>query len=388
LDIGALPVKTIDSILSETLESFKVYEMSQSTTEKLDWGLVIATYKREAILPRCLRLAAQQTVPPKEIIVVDASPYWEKTRHQIMQELAAKYPTIDWKYVQAKRASSAAQRNQGIDLATADILFLIDDDSLMYPDCVEEVMHIYTHDTTHKIVSIMCSPVSLPPDIPFQTEEKRFSILSKIKIIRSKLRNFVVRQIKRLTNVKDDGFIPYSFSTPKQTIPDELKNMAVCPVHWMPAAYMAFRREVIEQVRFEEILVRYAKFEDIEACYRASHVGMMLHALKARIWHADVSKRMVSRFTYTAIWGLNLAVLHRLYSSDLGRSKKLIAKLLWPLLIDRAIFRDVLTLDWSLPSIRGFLFAFRYHKKIFSMTPEELRAWYPQFQQTLFDQNR
>jgi glycosyltransferase involved in cell wall biosynthesis len=362
--------------------------MSQSTTEKLDWGLVIATYKREAILPRCLRLAAQQTVPPKEIIVVDASPDWEKTRTKIMQELAAKYPTIDWKYVQAKRASSAAQRNQGIDMATADILFLIDDDSLMYPDCVEEVMHIYTHDTTHKVVSIMCSPVSLPPDIQFQTEEKRFSILSKIKVIRSKLRKFVVRQIKRLTNVKDDGFIPYDFSTPKQTVPDELKNMAVCPVHCMPGRYMTFRREVIEQVRFEELLVRYAKFEDIEACYRASHVGMMLHALKARIWHADASNRVLSRFTYTAIWGLNLAVLHRLYSNDLGRSKKHIAKLLWPLLIDRAIFRDVLTLDWSLPSIRGFLFAFRYHKKIFSMTPEELRAWYPQFQQTLFDQNR
>jgi glycosyltransferase involved in cell wall biosynthesis len=361
--------------------------MSQSTTEKLDWGLVIATYKREAILPRCLRLAAQQTVPPKEIIVVDASPDWEKTRTKIMQELAAKYPTIDWKYVQAKRASSATQRNQGVDLATADILFLIDDDSLMYPDCAQEVMHIYAHDTTHKVIGIKCINALLPPDRPVQTDDKRKSNLSdKTKVILRKLRGGVVRLLERLTNTKE-SFIPYNFVLKKQTLPDELKNMAACPLPWMPCAYMSIRREVIEKIPFDDILIRYAVFEDFDVCCRASRFGMILHALKARIWHTTASHSIVSRFTRTVVWGLNSAVLHRLHSTDIARSKTLITKLLWRTLVNRTI-KDVLTFYWSLPSTRGFLFAYRHYEKIFSMTPEELRAWYPQFQQTLFDQNR
>jgi len=94
--------------------------MSQST---LNWALVIPTYKREAVLQQCLLFAAQQTYPPKEIIVVDASPDWEKTQAHIIREIVAKYPEIDWQYVRAKRASSAAQRNQGIELATAEIVF-------------------------------------------------------------------------------------------------------------------------------------------------------------------------------------------------------------------------------------------------------------------------
>ncbi len=49
-----------------------------------------------------------------------------------MDELAANSPASRWQYLQAQRASSAAQRNQCIELVTADIVFLIDDDSFMY----------------------------------------------------------------------------------------------------------------------------------------------------------------------------------------------------------------------------------------------------------------
>ena len=95
---------------------------------RLTWALVIATYQRAHILPRCLRLAVQQTRLPTEIIVVDSSQNWEETRDAIKAELVSHHPKIRWTYVAAARRSSASQRNQGVRLATADILFLIDDD--------------------------------------------------------------------------------------------------------------------------------------------------------------------------------------------------------------------------------------------------------------------
>ena len=63
-------------------------------TKSLSWALFIATYKREHILLRCLRLAAGQTRPPKEIIVVDASPDYEKTCDLVLQEFLKSYSKL------------------------------------------------------------------------------------------------------------------------------------------------------------------------------------------------------------------------------------------------------------------------------------------------------
>ena len=51
------------------------YMLNPSVNQnRLTWALVIATYQRAHILPRCLRLAVQQTRLPTEIIVVDFEP--------------------------------------------------------------------------------------------------------------------------------------------------------------------------------------------------------------------------------------------------------------------------------------------------------------------------
>ena len=73
----------------------------------LSWALVIATFKRAHILPRCLKFAALQTAPPSEIIVVDASPDWAATRAAVMSDLASQHEGIRWIYVEAERPSSA-----------------------------------------------------------------------------------------------------------------------------------------------------------------------------------------------------------------------------------------------------------------------------------------
>jgi len=354
--------------------------------EKLTWALVIPTYKREAVLRRCLGFAAAQTYLPKEIIVVDASPVWEQTQAYIMHELAIKYPTIDWQYLPAKRASSAAQRNQGIALATADIIFLIDDDSFMYPDCAEEVIRIYAQDTAHQVAGIMPKLEILPPDNqahPCANHAKKDNaFFQKFKIVQVKLRAFAKRLIK-----DDDIFIPYDLTFPKYTLPNTLKHLATHPVSMIHGARMSFRREILAQVHFEEALERYAVNEDNDVCYRASRLGMLLHALKARLCHVESSEGRLTRLTTTALWGLNQAVLHRFHSSDLAEFKKRFRKLLWHRLFTQTI-KDILDRRWTLPSTRGIILAFRHYETILSKTPAELRAWYPQFQQTLISQDK
>lgn len=348
----------------------------------LTWALVIPTYQREIILLRCLKLAAVQTYPAKQIIVVDGSPHWSNTKTRVFHELTPAYPDIDWHYLSAYQLSSAGQRNQGIALADADVIFLIDDDTLMYPDCAEEVMRIYALDTVQQVAGVMPALVPLPPDNPHsKTPTAKNHFLKRLRIFKVHLRALAKKWIK-----DDDIFIPYHFTFPKYKLPVALKTSAVHTVPMFHGARMTFRREILTQIKFEETLTRYAVNEDNDVCYRASLQGMLLHALKARTCHLEVGEARLSRFTTTALWGLNQAVLHRFHSTDLRQFRQLFIKLLWRRLFTQAI-KDILDLRWTLPAMRGVWFTLRHYKAILACEPETLRQWYPTLQQTLIDRD-
>jgi len=349
-------------------------------TQSLTWSLVVPTYQRESILLRCLHCAATQTWPPSEIIVVDASVHWETTWLKVKRELLEVYPTIEWKYVPAQRLSSASQRNQGIDLASGEVIFLIDDDSLMYPDCAEKVMQVYAQDSEQRVAGVMPALEALPPDLVAPSclgQVPKWSLANRLHIFQVYLRSLGKRWIK-----DDDIFIPYDFAFPRYQLPATLNGMAVHPVPMVHGARMSYRRKILETVRFEELLERYAVNEDNDVCYRASRLGMLLQALRAKICHLQVAQGRVSRFTATALWGFNQIVLHRLHSRDLARFKKLFLKLLWRRLVTQTL-KDLLDRRWSLPSTRGIWFVMRHQEKIFAKSLEELRSWYPQFQMEL-----
>jgi GT2 family glycosyltransferase len=357
------------------------------TQEKLDWALVISTYKREALLPGCLRCALQQTVIPKEIIIVDASPYWETTRTQIMQELAAKYPAIDWKYVQAKRASLPAQRNQGIDLAAADILFLIDDDSFMYPDCAEEIMRIYTRDVDKKVLGIMAFLAPIPPSFNSGAEKLIDNKIDKtwVSWLREKWQLLRFRLIKMINPLVQNSTLlpPYDHPPIRHEfkIPDDIR------AHRVPDLLgwgMTFRRQVFEQIQFEELLERYAISEDTDVSYRVARQGVLLRALNARIYHMKAEGGRLSRFAVAVLSAFNMLVLHRFHNTHFGKFKNHLR----PLLLKRMLqltLKDLLAGRWSFPSTRGMFFVLLNYERLLSKSTEELKSWYPQFQQELIN---
>lgn len=357
---------------------------------KLDYGLVIATYKREALLPGCLRCALQQTVVPKEIIIVDASPYWETTRTQIMQELAAKYPTIDWKYVQAKCISSTHQRNQGIDLATADILFLIDDDSFMYPDCAEEVMRIYIRDVDKRVLGIMAFLAPTPPPSAFEFEQVEKPLETPrsrtlVDFFREQWQLLRFKLIKIIDPLVQDSTLLPPYDRPpirhEFKIPDDIQ------AHLVPDLLgwgMTFRRSVFEHIRFDELLERYAISEDTDVSYRVARQGVLLRALNARIYHMKAGSGRLSRFAVAVLSAFNILVLHRFHNTHFDEFKKHLR----PFFLKRMMqltLKDLLAGRWSFPSTRGILFVLLNYDKLLSKSTEELKIWYPQFQQKLID---
>ena len=341
----------------------------------LTWALVVCTYQRDELLPRCLRLGAGQTRPPQEVVVVDASPGWEKTRERVLREVAPQFGGISWQYVKAERRSSASQRNQGIRLATADVVFLIDDDSLMYPDCAAEIMRVYEADRSGSVVGVNATNVAVPPDAPeVGAPATEFTT--------AKSYGPVATLVRRLL-AADDTFLPYDGAFPGHPIPPEV---AALPVdRWRTAAGwgMTFRRNVCLDEPFEEVLINYASSEDTDMSYRATRRGVYVGARDARLCHLGAGSGRAPTFVWAVCNMLNPLVLHALHAADHKKSLRLNRRLL----VRRALLglgKDVYYRRWTLPTTRGALVALSLAGPIFRKSEGELRAWYPQFQAELY----
>jgi GT2 family glycosyltransferase len=347
-----------------------------SNQERLAWSLVISTYKRAHILPRCLRLAAEQTRPPAQVVVIDASPDWADTRELVAQEFASKYPSIALIYAKANVASLTAQRNQGIDLATGEVVFLIDDDSLMYPDCAEEVMKVYELDKANAIQGVSAIGVPAPPDAGPESAPARGGVAA-VRPKQTPLR----RLFKTLLATKQTYFLPYDADYPARPIPEHLSH-AVKRIRVMAGYSMTFRTPVVKQERFSELLSRYAAGEDQDLSYRVSRHGALVNAAKAKLCHLEISGGRLSPFHVAILAALNPAVLQQFHSPD-----RALVNRRWRGILGRRVviylLKDLADGELKFSRTRGILFALGQLREVYKRTPGELETWYPQFQRDL-----
>lgn len=339
---------------------------------------MVATYKRHDILSHCLRLAGEQTRPPAQVVVVDASPDFEAAKARLVAEFGARFPNIPLDYVKADRASSAAQRNQGIPLCHADVVFMIDDDSLMYPDCAEEIMKVYESDSDGTVLGVSALGVPEPPggagpSLPSvqRVAEPRATPLREL--------------VKRVLATDRSFFVPYDAEYPERPIAESIEKDAVGRIQVMAGYAMTFRRSALEAERFSEVLARYAAGEDQDLSYRISRRGALLNAVRARLCHMQAAGGRLSTFTVGALANLNPIVLHRFYSSD----EKLSQARLWRCLAHRFLVSSVKELSakqWKLPRTRGTAYAALWFPTIWMLEREELERWYPEFQGELTQQ--
>jgi glycosyltransferase involved in cell wall biosynthesis len=350
--------------------------------QPLSWGLVIATYQREKILSQCLQLAVNQTRQPSEIIVIDASKHWQSTRSQIMAEIAAHYPHIRWIYQAADQQGLPLQRNQGLALATADITFLLDDDSLIYPTCAEEIMRVYEADFEGVVKGVQSVLAPTPPsEVTVNDTQKvvgsyRDQWIPGIK--------FFQRFIWRHLFLMDSDFlcIPYEGDFPSYSVPDSLSHLNVRPVKIFHGCRMTYRREAIAQEPFEPLLLFYALLEDMDASYRVSRHGMLLEATDAKLHHFQSSSGRLSRYMVSVLSAMNQAVCLRRYSNDLTRDRDRFYRLTARRIVAE-FFKDGLSRRWTFPQVRGLLSALKYSPHVFKLSDEDLEHWYPYFQKAL-----
>ena len=109
-------------------------------------SIVIPAYNEESVIRQCLIAAIYQSVPAKEIIVVDNL---SKDRTaKIVRRMQQEYPESPIILLkQADVQGLIPTRNHGLNSATGDIIGRIDADSVLEPDWVEQVQKAFADPT-------------------------------------------------------------------------------------------------------------------------------------------------------------------------------------------------------------------------------------------------
>ncbi|WP_299597889.1 glycosyltransferase family 2 protein [uncultured Microbulbifer sp.] len=311
----------------------------------MSWSLALATYERREVLEQCVRCVLAQTFLPKEIVIVDGSRLWHENMVAV-ESLLQSVPAIKLVYEEALVRSAAAQRNQAADRCTAEVLFFIDDDTLMYPDCAERIMEVYNADKNKMIAAVAGANVAESP--------LNCSSSSEATPLSSSPGGGVLKKAARSVLKANDRFLPYEDKFPSHDVPQFLTDFNVAFCRTLPGFSLTMRRSIATREKFDNRLLRYSAEEDSDITYRASRSGLLLKSLDAKLHHIGSPGGRLSTYTTTALTAINLVFLHRINSPDLKSSKFR----LWKFLLRRSMIeaaKDVYYRDPLFPRFRGII---------------------------------
>lgn len=346
-----------------------------------EYSLVVATYNRADSLIGCLRQAALQTRPPAEIVVVDASDGWRTTMERALDEIGTTSPNIRWHYEKAPVRGSTAQRNYAMSHATTGVMFMIDDDSFMYPDCAEHVMNIYDADRDERVVGVGPMESSEFPLSSHQAAPEVSALDSKPSLTGQlywRLQSLMM--VERL-------LLPYDTAYPDHAVPDEVAHLGVGATRYLGGMRMTWRTEPARRTGFDESLKKYAAAEDMDFSYRISRLGVIVNALRARLHHAQDSSGRLTRHTRALLGMTNLAYL---YKRNGTAPDQLLTVYQRRVLLRAAVdlFRDLSRGRATLPYVRADLRALKFLPELAKVHPDHLVDWYQAVQEEILSANR
>jgi GNAT superfamily N-acetyltransferase len=342
------------------------------------------------MLERCVAHALAQTRPPAEIAIADASEDWRAHRDRIRAAIGDR--PVRLLYIGHEVKSSAVQRNAALAAMSADIAFVIDDDSLMEPDCAETIMALYEADPEERVVGISGTNVAgAAPEAgegsgasegSERPEEGGGPVTLKAagsRRARAWRRTGLARWLLKevLLQSRDRIFLRYdppgSHHGPEAARALDLPGTRY--TEFLPGWGMTVRRRVALLEPFDDGLLAYCPTEDLDASYRWGRHGVCLVAERARIDHVEVAASRLKRRKVTALSVMNSAYFTRRNSRRPARD----AARFYALAVRRGLaeaLKDAITGRLSLPQARGAAWALAHAPALFRQDRAGLVEWY------------
>ncbi|MGH2698606.1 MAG: glycosyltransferase family 2 protein [Actinomycetota bacterium] len=279
-----------------------------------DSSFIIATRNRPEELVVTVESLVGQTVLPRELCIVDSS---EDTPARAEIEALCDVAGLALDYHHPAPKGLTIQRNAGIDRVSGVIVFFIDDDVFLAPDCHEAILEEYARWGPELGGVRATNPDPARPPLISIAWRKLFGIGGWWPEASGRMR---------------PGFWVEGISD----------SAGVRRIEYMTGWFMSFRRAVLDQERFDEALSGYAHKEDVDMTYRVSRRYVLLQTPKAKCRHFQT---VTARLSSHQLMRMNLANQFYLHRKNMPQTFRYRFALWWGLLgllvlnVGRATFK-------------------------------------------------
>lgn len=271
----------------------------------MDFDIVIATRNRHAALGLSLPLMLEQHRLPKRVIIVDSSDDQDETRAVVEAGVESALGRTSVEFYTSPPGTSL-QRNTGLQHVASPVVFFPDDDSLWFPGVTEAVMRIYERDGEGLIGGVRAEESFTPPSgLPDGNGGEPYRMAFRDRL---QLRIGLMQYRLEKRYFPDPLFAEGNSRYRDLPAPDWLaeENAVLCGP--MFGFSMSFRTAVIKETGFDEILGRYALFEDLDASLAVLERRTLVCAGNARVFHFRAPESRVNGRE----WGM-MHILNRMY---------------------------------------------------------------------------
>jgi GT2 family glycosyltransferase len=204
----------------------------------------------------------EQQFLPTEFIVVDASD--DDATKCFLSEFAKRVaPMSDVRWVAAVVAGAAAQRNQGVALASQPFIWFFDDDILFEPHCVERLWQAIESDPTLGGVNAMIVNQQYSP--PGFVSRTMFTLMRG-----RQEKSFAGRVIGPAVNLLPED---------RHDLPEVVR------VQWLNTTCTIYRRKALPRQPFDSFFSGYSLMEDLALSLRVGRQWRLANVRTARIRH-------------------------------------------------------------------------------------------------------
>ncbi len=222
---------------------------------------IVPTKDRPDDMRTLLRSIAGQTLAAHQIIVVDGS-------NPTIEHVIAEFPNLSITYVRVFPPSLAAQRNAGVDALSpdADLVGFLDDDLVLEPNASEAMLDFWataTADTGGAGFAILNQPIATAARI------SRFFLIDHPAPGRLLASGFQ-SQIPPLTRLTE--------------------------TQWLYGGATVWRRQVIEQYRYDDWYLGHGYLEDVDFSHRVNRTHRLFVVGTASVNHYSRPVRSSAQF--------------------------------------------------------------------------------------------
>ena len=249
-------------------------------------SLIICTKDRPDDLRRTLDSVRQQTRLPNEVIIVDAGSLG--SLDVVMSRDTA--DTLHARYFQTPPVGTNYQRNIAVRESTGDVLLLIDDDVTLSPHYLENVVAVFTQDTTGTVGAVGGRAFN-------EKNDQDATGLRRMLLP-------VIHGIRRF------AFLPVPSSNGRM-LPSGLANYPDLSeeqqsIEALYGCCMSFRRDVFTKVQFEEKFHGYCYLDDLDIARELRRAGYeILYAPTATLTHHQSPNNRLEKDDLYRMWVVN-----------------------------------------------------------------------------------